>query len=100
MHYFFLFIVDAFAVNDLVPARHLQEVIIVEDDKVENDILDRILGSGLERDGASFQCRMETRRNFEVGMNWFFATPVGKAITAAFIIVLLALAARFLRVPL
>ena len=89
-----------FAINDLIPARHLQEVIIVEDDTVENDVVDRIQGSGLERDGALFQCRLTTKRDFEVGMNWFFSTPVGKSITATFIIVLLLLAARFLRVPL
>jgi hypothetical protein len=81
-----------FAVKDVVPLRHLQEVLIIEDDKVVNDVLDRVPVRNETTEGRLFQCRLATERSFEAGMNWFFDTPVGKAVSAGialFVILLL-----------
>ena len=75
-----------YPVNDVVPIRRLQEVIIIEDDKVENDVLDRIQGSDLEMTGKDFQCRLTTARSFDAGMSWFFDTPVGKAVAVGIVL--------------
>ena len=87
----------AYPVNDIVPIRRLQEVIIIEDDKVENDLLDRIQGSDPEMAGKDFQCRLTTERSFDAGLNWFFATPVGKAVAAGIVVGVVLLICGFLR---
>jgi len=86
-----------FAVSDIVPLRHVQEVIIIEDDKVENDPLDRIQGNQLEQQGRAFQRRLTVDRSFEVGMKWFFSTPIGEAVTIALVVLILALTAQAFR---
>jgi hypothetical protein len=70
-----------YAVNDLVPLRTVQEVVIVEEDKMENDVLERIQVTDREIEGADFRVRLATTRSFEIGMNWFFKTPMGKAVS-------------------
>lgn len=75
-----------YPINDIVPLRQFQELIIIEDDKLENDILDRIQGAGLEMTGKDFQCRLTATRSFDAGMNWFFNTPLGKAVAAGIVI--------------
>jgi hypothetical protein len=86
-----------FAVSDVVPARHVQEVIIIEDDKVENDPLDRIQGNALEQEGQAFHRRLTVERRFEVGMKWLFSTPVGEVLTVALALVILVLIAQAFR---
>lgn len=71
-----------FLVKDAVPLQHLQEVLIIEDDKVVNDVLDRLHVNGDRAEGRSFQCRLNVERSFEAGMGWFFDTPIGKAVSA------------------
>ena len=48
-----------YPVNDLIPVRQLQEIIIVEDDKVENDLLERIqlTGETMEGEIGRASCR-------------------------------------------
>jgi hypothetical protein len=74
-----------YPVNDIVPARNLQEIIIVEDDKVESDMLDRIQAGEL-LEGTSFQARLTGERSFDAGMKWFFDTPFGKAAFAGIVL--------------
>jgi hypothetical protein len=75
-----------YPVTDHVPFRQVQEVVIIEDDKVENDLLERMQVTGTEMQGAIFRYRLTTNRSFDVGMEWFFDTPVGKAVTAGIVI--------------
>lgn len=86
-----------YPVNDVVPLRRVQELVIIEDDKLENDILDRIQGANLEMAGKDFQCRLTAERSFDAGMNWFFATPLGKAVAAGIVIGLALLIGSLLR---
>jgi hypothetical protein len=86
-----------YPVQDIVPLRRIQEVIIIEDDKVENDTLERLQIAGTEATGTQFLCRLTTTRSFEAGMNWFFATPVGKAVAAGIVIGLVVLVGSLLR---
>jgi hypothetical protein len=75
-----------YSVNELIPVRHVQELMVIEDDRAEDDVLDRVQGTGLEREGASFKSIFVARRSFEVGMNWFFGTPLGKAVSAGVVV--------------
>jgi hypothetical protein len=88
-----------FPVKDMVPLRQLKEILIIEDDKVANDLLDRIAVSGPEATGTSFQCRLTAGRSFDMGMRWFFETPVGRAIFIASILLMVSLPATLLRGP-
>ena len=84
-----------FDVHESVPFRHLQEVIVIEVDKVKNDLLERVQVAGTEIEGASFHYRISTTRSFDAGMAWFFGTYPGKAvfvgITAGVVFLLLGL---------
>ena len=71
-----------FPLQEPVPVRTVQEIIIIEDDKIENDTLDRIGAPGLESEGASFHCRISVKRSFAVGFDWFFDTPFGKMLAS------------------
>lgn len=86
-----------FPVKDIVPVRHLQEVLIIEDDKVENDLLERLAVTGVLMTGSSFECRLSVTHSFETGMRWFFDTPIGKAISIAGIILMVMLPLTLLR---
>lgn len=78
-----------FSVAEIVPIRNLQEVVIIEDDKVENDVLDRIQSQGESFDGSSFHVKLTTERSFDAGLSWFFITPIGKAISTGIIIAII-----------
>jgi len=75
-----------FPVKDSVPFRHVQEIVIVEDDKLANDLLERLPVTGPEITGRAFVCRLTLARDFETGMKWFFDTPVGKAVFAGIVL--------------
>jgi hypothetical protein len=75
-----------YPVKDIVPLRHVQEVLIVEDDKVASDILERFQIVDQTAQGKSYHCRLNMTRSFEAGMQWFFSTPVGKAVSIGIII--------------
>ncbi len=79
----------SFSVAETAPVRNLQEIIIIEDDKVESDTLDRIQPTGESFDGSSFHVRLTTERSFDAGLNWFFSTPPGKAISTGIIITII-----------
>lgn len=76
----------AFPVAEVVPARHLQEILIVEDDKIESDLLERIQPIDGKLEGSSFDIQLTTERSFEAGLNWFFNTPPGKALSVGIVI--------------
>ena len=84
-----------FSVNDIVPVRKLQEVLVIEDDKVANDTLDRIQPSGESFEGSEFQVKLTTARSFDAGLNWFFNTPPGKAVSTGIIIGIVLVIASF-----
>jgi len=75
-----------YPVKDIVPLRHVQEVLIIEDDKMASDILERFQIVDQTAVGKSYHCRLTTTRSFEAGMQWFFDTPVGKAIFIGIIV--------------
>lgn len=86
-----------YPVSDVVPVRRLQEVIVIEEDKLASDILERVQGSGPEMEGANFKYRLATARSFEVGLNWFFSTTLGKAIAIGIVIGLVLLIGQLFR---
>lgn len=75
-----------YPVKDIVPLRHVQEVLIIEDDKVVSDILERFQIVDQTALGKSYHCRLNVTRSFEAGMRWFFDTPVGKAVSFGIVI--------------
>ena len=67
----------AFPVSDRVYVRRLQEVIVIEDDKVENDILDRFPVSASEARGTKYECKITSARTWDAGLAWFVREPSG-----------------------
>jgi hypothetical protein len=88
-----------YPVNDIVPARNLQEIMVIEEDKVESDMLDRIQVAGETLEGSNFQARLTGDRSFDAGMKWFFDTPFGKAVSAGIAVgIILLIAGLFKRI--
>lgn len=86
-----------FSIAEIVPIRHLQEILIIEDDKIESDTLDRIQPTGDAFDGSAFHARLATGRSFDAGLNWFFNTPLGKAISIGITIGVILVILSFLK---
>jgi hypothetical protein len=84
-----------FPVKAALPLRHALELQLVEEDKLENDVLEQLPLTAMTITGKQFEFQIGTERSFESGMEWFFDTPIGKAIslgiTIAVIAVILAL---------
>jgi hypothetical protein len=70
-----------FPLGSGLPARRALELQLIEDDKVENDILEQLPIRGTAFSGKQFDFTIATRQSFESGMEWFFDTPIGKAIS-------------------
>jgi hypothetical protein len=70
-----------FPVKNGTSLRSAAELRLVEDDKVENDVLELLPVSGTKLSGKEFDFSLTTERRFESGMEWFFDTPPGKAIS-------------------
>lgn len=68
-----------FPVSDRVYVRRLQEVIIIDDDKVENDILDRfpVSSSNAAARGTKYECKITSARTWDAGLRWFVREPAG-----------------------
>jgi hypothetical protein len=83
-----------FPLAESLPVRQALEIQLVEDDKLENDILEQLPINGTKLTGNRFAFEIATERSSRAGMEWFFDTPVGKAIsigiTIAVVVVILA----------
>jgi hypothetical protein len=66
-----------FPVSDRVYVRRLQEVIIIEDDMVKNDILDRFPVSSSNARGTKYECKVASARTWDAGLAWFMREPSG-----------------------
>jgi hypothetical protein len=81
----------SFPLAEGIPVRRAFEVQVVEDDKLENDILEQLPISGTQFAGDMFEFDISTERSTKVGMEWFFDTPVGKAISVGITIAVICL---------
>jgi hypothetical protein len=79
-----------FPVANGIPVRRAAELQLVEDDTVENDVLEQLPIEGLTLSGKQFDFRLTTEDSFEAGMDWFFDTPPGKAISLGITLAVLA----------
>ena len=66
-----------FPVSHRVYVRRLQEIIVIEDDKVENDILDRFPVSSNNARGTKYECKIASTRTWDAGLSWFVKEPSG-----------------------
>lgn len=63
------------------PCRSLvQRVRVVEDDPLEDDLLDEVALLPSTAQGTMFEFRFHSGYSFKAGLDWFFDTPIGKAI--------------------
>lgn len=69
-----------FPVSDRVYVRRLQEIIIYDDDKMENDILDRFPISSSNGRGTKYECKITSARTLDAGLAWFVKEPAGLAL--------------------
>lgn len=69
-----------FTPSDSIPLRTIQEVRLLDHDKIESDVLDQgPLVKGAYR-GVNYNIQTLSAFSLEAGFHWFFATPVGLAI--------------------
>jgi len=71
-------------IADDVPERHLQELILVEDDKFEDDIATRVQVTGPTMSANGYTFAVTSSYSLTVGLAWFFSTGIGKAIAIGF----------------
>lgn len=69
-----------FPVSDRVYARRLQEIIIIEDDPIKNDILDRFPIAPGETKGSKYQSKVTAVRTWDAGLAWLVKEPSGLAL--------------------
>lgn len=69
-----------FKPSDTYPTRTIQEVQLLDHDKIESDILDQGPIENKQYTGSNYQFKIESEFSIEAGLHWFFATPVGIAI--------------------
>lgn len=85
-----------FRVAGEYPVRQLQEIVLMEDDPVKNDVLVRVQGQQpfpIESGGYKFE--LEQSRSFMGGLEYFFATPIGKAVLTGITIAVILLVITF-----
>lgn len=79
-----------FPVSAVVPLNKLQEVVILEADKVKDDELDRVQpGSAMQVSGKLYDVELVTERNLEAGLDWFFDTSLGRTLSVLAMLALL-----------
>ncbi len=71
-----------FVVADDVPLGLVQELVLIEDDKLQDDTVARVQLAGKSASANGYRFDVATSRNFKVGLDWFFSTAVGRAISA------------------
>lgn len=86
-----------FVVSEDVPVTRVKELVLVEVDKVNDDVLTRAQFTPPKMSSGGYEFTIERSRSFAVGVNWFFNdTALGKVIAAAiFIGVLILVLASF-----
>jgi len=84
-----------FTVADDISISRVQELVLVEDDKLQDDTVARVQPSGETISAGGYRFDVTTSRSFKVGLDWFFSTEVGKAIslgiTIGIVVVILAM---------
>lgn len=68
--------------SDSIPMRTIQEVRLLDHDKLESDVLDQGPLDRGEYQGVNYKIQVLSSFSLEAGFHWFFATPVGLAILA------------------
>lgn len=66
-----------FPVSERVYVRRLQEIIVIEDDNVQNDVLDRFPISSSAARGTKYECKITSTRTWDGGLTWFVTEPAG-----------------------
>ncbi len=70
-----------FAVAEDIGVSQIQELVLIEDDKLRNDTIARVQWSAKTVSADGYRFEVATSRNFKVGLNWLFSTALGKAIS-------------------
>ena len=66
-----------FPVSDRVYVRRLQEVIIIEVEKLADHVLDRIPIASNQARGTKYECKVTSARTWDAGLAWFMREPAG-----------------------
>ncbi len=66
--------------SESIPIRTIQEVQLLDHDKLESDVLDQGPLVKGQYQGANYSIQTVSAFSLEAGFHWFFATPVGLAI--------------------
>lgn len=69
-----------FPVSYRVYLRRVQEIIIIEEDPMKNDILDRFPISSGESKGTKYESKVATARTWDAALAWLVKEPSGLAL--------------------
>ena len=75
--------------NDPVPVAEVSGIRLQEQDKVIQDVITEVQIAGASVETENYRFEFEFERSLAVGVKSFFATPVGKAISFAFVVAVL-----------
>lgn len=83
----------SFTSSESIPMRTIQEVQLLDHDKLESDLLDQGPLAEGEYQGINYTIQTSSAFSLGAGFHWFFATPVGIAIligigSAVFLVIL------------
>ncbi len=70
-----------FTVAKDVPVSQIQELVLVEADPLGHQTMARVQLSGKAISADGYRFDVASSRSFKVGLDWFFSTAVGKAIS-------------------
>jgi hypothetical protein len=71
-----------FRLSEPYPLRKVEELRLVEDDHLENDVLEQLAVTGNNLVGKAFDLKIQTTESWAAGAQWFWDSPIGKAILA------------------
>ncbi|MDQ8201056.1 hypothetical protein QEH56_23015 [Pelagicoccus enzymogenes] len=69
-----------FLPSDSYPTRTIQEVLLLDHDKLESDTLEQGPLEDGKYQGSNYEFSIQSSFSLQAGFHWFFATPVGIAI--------------------
>lgn len=75
--------------SDPVSSTDIATIRLQDQDKVVSDVLAEVHYSDSPVESGNYRFEFRTERSFNVGLQSFFGTPIGKAISAAIVIALL-----------
>ncbi len=71
-----------FSTNTNYPIHEIEEFQLLDEDKLENDVIEQFPFDSLTHNGNNYNFQINKGKDLSAGFAWFFKTPIGIAILA------------------